>query len=216
MSDLNLSIDYDFLSEEDYRELARDKAGNWKKASNFVWYAKPDNDPDDWVLWCTHNRDSGMLERSNAAVISATLERFFNVDSPYIQHEDHNHWAVGWVAGYAVKAHDRQGRITKPFKAMCYIQYLIDQYPVLNGGHYSELEYDECAEVVRNEGKRYVRDDAPEGWEYEVLSILLDMEYWTGEEFWPEKDDLISALDQMGIIDPCWLEELEHEGLINA
>ena len=53
----------------DVTAAAADMAGNHQRFDSFAWFDKP----EDSHLWCivyTANRDSGLLEQSNAAVIA--------------------------------------------------------------------------------------------------------------------------------------------------
>ena len=59
------------LGELDLKDAAKDAAGNWQDFKCFVWYRDRDlKKPEDWAVIYTHNRDSGLLDQSNAAVIA--------------------------------------------------------------------------------------------------------------------------------------------------
>jgi len=65
------------LATLDLEEAARKAAGNWQQFKCFVWFrAKELQDADQWAVIYTHNRDSGLLDQSNAAFIAKALQPF--------------------------------------------------------------------------------------------------------------------------------------------
>ena len=72
----------------------------------FCWYRKTDIDrPDDWAIFYTHHRDSGLLDQSNAEVIAEAMEKFTEGDDPDVVFESHFHWACGHVDGFSVRVY---------------------------------------------------------------------------------------------------------------
>ena len=59
------------------------------------------DDPDNWAIIYTHNRDSGLLDQSNADAIAEAMEPFTDGDDPDVVMESHDHWAVGHVDGFS-------------------------------------------------------------------------------------------------------------------
>lgn len=58
------------LKTLDLEEAAKEAAGNWRKFRCFVWWREREmNDADQWAIIYTDNRDSGLIDQSNAAVI---------------------------------------------------------------------------------------------------------------------------------------------------
>ena len=56
-------------------DAAREAAGNWQRFTCFVWDRARDlDDPDDWAIIYTHNRDSGLLDLSNADAIAKAMD----------------------------------------------------------------------------------------------------------------------------------------------
>lgn len=196
---------YKYNDWDDHRNKAEELAGNWRKFSSFVWYGSHDlEDPDDWALVYYSNRDADLLTQSNAHHIEASFAHFFNCSSPYIKYEHHSHWGVGYVDGYAIKVHDKRGRITNAFRRWCEIQSALTDYPVLDEEHYSELEWDQSAKCIKDASWNFdIRDSAPDGWEYDALSELLNMfdHYYTGDEFYPEEDDLREVLIKLDLLE---------------
>src|SRR5262245_65566005 len=108
-------------TEPDYASLADALAGAWQRFECFGWWEKPEGvieRPDDWALVYTSNRDSGLLDQSNAAAIAKALSRFPKTAIP----QTHNHWACGYVEGFALCVRDERGRISKAFKTWCDLQ----------------------------------------------------------------------------------------------
>ena len=60
------------------REEAR---GNWQKFDSFGWRSRPEEGAEDWAIVYTHNRDSELLDLSNAAEIDAALAPFMEEEA---------------------------------------------------------------------------------------------------------------------------------------
>ena len=107
--------------------------GNWQAFDSFAWYDKPE-DPEQWAIVYTSNRDSRLIELSNETYIAKSLEAFLNPDdddAPVdINEECHNHWAVGYLDGYSIRVY-RDGQITPVFQKWCEIQDQLHDYPLL-------------------------------------------------------------------------------------
>ena len=123
---------------QNIEDAAKGMAGNWKKFHSFGWHDEP-NDADGWTIIYTENRDSGLLEQSNAATIKKKLDRF---DENEVQSEHHGHFAVGWVDGFAIRVFGKNGKITPAFKALWDIGQRMERYPVLDEEDYSRRELD--------------------------------------------------------------------------
>lgn len=121
----------------DYDKLAEQAAGNWADFSCFAWFEQPEN-PGDYCIVYTSNRDSDILDCANAQVIESELSQF--VESGDVIPQRHSHWAVGHVAGYAIRVYDESGNVTDAFRCWCDIQARLEDYPVLCDETYSEME----------------------------------------------------------------------------
>lgn len=115
------------------------KPGNWREFDSFCWFDRPD-DADDFALIYTHNRDSDLIDVSNAYVIGKALEPYPDDAIP----ESHSHWAVGWIDGFAIRIGSEAERIYLDLKAQ------MDDYPILDENHYSQLESDAQDEAWEN------------------------------------------------------------------
>lgn len=123
------------------------EAGNWQSFDSFCWYEKPDN-ADQWCLYYTHNRDSTLLDQSNAAAIDKMMRRFKTGKHPTCLEQRHNHWVCGWVDGYAIKVVNSKGKPTKAYEKLCDILDDLANYPVLDEEDYSRREYEATSENV--------------------------------------------------------------------
>ena len=71
------------LGELTLEDAAKEAAGNWQRFESFVWFRDSEiADPDNWAIIYTHNRDSGLLDQSNADAIAEAMEPFTNGDDP--------------------------------------------------------------------------------------------------------------------------------------
>src|SRR4051812_32101983 len=104
------------LGEMTLEDAAAQAAGNWRRFTCFVWDRQREiDDPDAWAIIYTYNRDSGLLDLSNASVIAEAMEPFTDGDDPDVVMESHSHWAVGHVYGFSIRVY-RDGEITDAFK----------------------------------------------------------------------------------------------------
>jgi len=86
------------LSDSEFLDLANELAGNWKRMDSFAWFRESEiDDSDRWAIIYTHHRESGLLDRSNAAVIGTAMMPFTEKcdDDPDVVMESHSHFAVG-------------------------------------------------------------------------------------------------------------------------
>lgn len=196
---------------QDYVQKLR---GNWKKFESFGWHDQPE-DADNWCLVYTHNRDSGLVEQSNAIQIEAALAPFLDIhkeenDNDVVR-EDHSHWAVGWVKGYAIRVFKEEdsGEVTEAFRKWVELSVSLADYPLLNESHYSQLEYEAALEAIRQVGDRLVRlfggKWAPKNWESRVFSWLWEhnqeaLENRDDQGAYPSEDAVREALKALKLL----------------
>ena len=166
------------LSEAEVLELAQAKAGNWKRMDSFMWFRESEiEDSDNWAIIYTHNRDSGLLDQSNAGVIGKAMMPFTenDDDDPDVVMETHSHFLVGWIAGFSIRCLNSDGKSTEAFARYAELREAMDQYPILDEADYSEREYEATVENIGN-AARSIRDEyeLPEDWQCEVHSWLSD------------------------------------------
>ena len=195
------------LTIEDH---AREAAGNWKTWTCFVWFRDGDiEDPDNWAIIYTHNRDSGLLDQSNADQIAKAMTPYSDGDDPDVVFESHTHWAVGHVDGFSIRVY-RDGQITAAFKAYHELAQRLADYPILDEEDYSRREYEATLENLADAAWRVKSEyDLPDGWESEVFSWFWEHNQRAVENRddlggYPEEDDLRVAFDALGY------ERVEH------
>jgi len=183
---------------------AKDAAGNWQRFHCFVWFRQRDlDDADDWAIVYTHNRDSGLLDQSNAAVIEKELEPFTDGDDPDVAFESHHHWAVGHVDGMSIRVF-KDGQITEAFKKYHKLSELLDDYPVLDEQDYSDREYEATLENIPDAAWCLKNEfELPEGWADQVYSWLADndpgeIENRDDQGGYPSEESLRAAFDALG------------------
>ena len=194
------------LGELTLEDAATEAAGNWKDWTCFVWDRERDlNDPDNWAIFYTHNRDSGLLAQSNADAITKAMEPFTDTDDPDVVMESHSHWAVGHVDGFSIRVY-RHGEITEAFKTYHELSEQLADYPILDEEDYSERELEATLENINDAAWR-VKDEyeLKDGWESEVYSWLSDnrsgsVENRDDQGGYPEEDDLRAAFDALGYV----------------
>lgn len=105
----------------------------WTRPDHYVGASWPDH-----YVFLGQHRDSDTLTRSNFR--SALKALGGETDTVLVVHE--GHWAVGWVEWIAIHQdnHEALRRADKIVAAL-------EDYPVVNEDHWSELEYEEANEV---------------------------------------------------------------------
>ena len=192
------------LGEMTLEDAAREAAGNWQRFDCFVWDRLRDlDDPDDWAIIYTHNRDSRLLDLSNADAIAEAMEPFTDGDDPDVVMESHSHWAVGHVDGFSVRVF-RDGEVTDAFKTYHDLAERLADYPILDEEDYSRREYEATLENIADAAWRLKDEyDLPDGWEGDVYSWLWDhrqraVENRDDQGGYPEEDDLRAAFEALG------------------
>ena len=170
------------------KELAEKWAGNYLKFDSYInWrnYAEP----EAWMVLEPVHRDSDALARSNAAVMERELAQFSNPEDeaildkfggsePVIIKGDFftgnaSHFLVGWTRQFIVRIH-RNGVITPAFTLLMQMLRDIEDYPILDEDHHSELELEDAIATIKSIGHSHVKGGAPKDWEYEVEHALTE------------------------------------------
>ena len=192
------------LGELDLKDAAKAAAGNWQDFQCFVWFRDSElKRPEDWSIIYTHNRDSGLLDQSNASVIEEAMKPFAEGQHPDVLFESHHHWAVGHVDGFSIRVFKR-GRITKAFKTYHELAQQMAEYPILDDEDYSTREYEATLENIVEAAWRLKQDfDLPQDWQYEVYGWLADhrdraIENRDDQGGWPAGEDLEEAFSALG------------------
>lgn len=97
-----------------------------------------------WFVFLSQNRDSDALERSNFTCALASVQRCSTATvhrlRPVTVRE--NHFAVGWVEWVGIHSTDA-GALAEAER----LADKLDDYPVVNEDHWSELEYGEACDA---------------------------------------------------------------------
>jgi hypothetical protein len=186
-------------------ETAKHLAGNWMDFDCFIWSrAKDLEDPDNWCIWYTSQRDAGLLAQSNEQAINQRLKPFSESDNPDVVFESHTHWAVGHIDGFSMRVFKIDRSITQAFEEFCRIQEALEEYPILDEQDYGDREYQATLESYRYE-MGSVRD-LPEGWESQVYDHFSEKGQ---DEFFENRDDqggwapreaILAALQELGLL----------------
>jgi hypothetical protein len=184
-------------------EAAKRAAGNWQRFECFVWCRERDiPDAEQWAIIYTHNRDSGLLDQSNATAIEKALEPFTNGDDPDVVFESHGHWAVGHVDGFSVRVF-RNNEITDAFRTYHDLAERMEDYPVLDESDYSERETEATLENIADAAYSLKHEfDLPEGWVTDVFTWLWEncasaVENRDDRGGYPSEDDLRAAFEAL-------------------
>lgn len=191
------------LSEQDYAELAQKAAGNHRRFESFGWHDRP-RDSERWTIVYTHNRDSGLLEQSNAEAIGKAMKPF--VARGTAREEHHGHWACGWVDGYSILVYTKSGKITRAFKTWCDLQESLANYPVLDEEDHSRREYEATLENIESELRGVNSEDnfdLPEDAASQLFTWLWnnnqrEVENRDGHGGYPSEKALTAACDALG------------------
>lgn len=190
----------------DLTEAAKEAAGNWKRFHCFVWWREKEmNDADDWAIIYTDNRDSGLIDQSNAAVIREEMEPYSKGRNPSVVFERHSHWLVGHVDGFSIRVF-RRGRITKAFRKYFELVQRIDEYPILDETDYSNREYESAFEGIELAAWRLERQfDLPNDWVSQVYDWLVEndegqLENIDDQGAFPSEDSLREAFADLKFV----------------
>jgi hypothetical protein len=186
------------------KEAAEDAAGNWERMNCFIWYRATElEDADKWAVIYTHHRDSGLLDQSNAAVISKALKPFTESDNPDVVFESHSHFLVGHIDGFSIRVFKR-GRITKAFRTYHELAEKMDCYPILDEDDYSLREHEATFENISlAAGSLKHEYELPEDWQSEVFSWLSEhnessLESRDDQGGWPDEAEIEAAFKALG------------------
>jgi hypothetical protein len=192
------------LGELTLEEAARTAAGNWRRFKCFCWWRASELlDADQWAIVYTQNRDSELLDLSNAAAIAKVLQPFVEARNPDVVAERHDHWACGWVDGYSIRVF-RRGRITRAFRAYHEVAARLANSSVLDEHDYSAREYEATVENLADAAWKLKRAfQLPSGWESQVYEWLSDhnsraIENRDDRGGYPEQPELESAFVGLG------------------
>jgi len=161
------------IGEMTLEDAAREAAGNWRSWTCFVWDREREiDDAENWSIIYSHNRDSGLLDQSNAAAMADALRSFSESENPDVVFESHAHWAVGHVDGFSMRVY-RDDAITDAFHVYHGLMERLEAYPVLDDSDYGRREYRAALENIEDVAWRLESTyDLHDGWDAEVYEWL--------------------------------------------
>lgn len=193
------------LGTLDLEYAAKKAAGNWQRFDSFVWFRDKDvEDADQWAIIYTHNRDSGLLDQSNASVIAKAMAPFTEGDDPDVVFESHSHWAVGHVDGFSIRVFDGNGEITEAFRKYHELAEAKEDYPILDEQDYGERELEATLENIADAAWRLKSEfTLPEGWVWQVYDWLSEnrsgeIENRDDQGGYPSEEAMREAFDALG------------------
>ena len=113
----------------------------WTRAPNYVGQTYCDH----FVILGQH-RDSGSLTRSSFQ----TALKMLGGEGDQVIVARSNHWAVGWIE--TIMVHESASK--ELLETAQEILHSLEQYPVLDDDHWSQLEYDELYDYWENASLR--------------------------------------------------------------
>jgi hypothetical protein len=193
------------LGTLDLEDAAEKAAGNWQRFDSFVWFRDRDvEDADRWAIIYTHNRDSGLLDQSNAAVIAKAMAPFTEGDDPDVVFESHSHWAVGHVDGFSLRVFDADGKLTEAFRKYHELSESLEEYPILDESDYSERELEATLENIEDAAWRLKNEfELPEGWVWQTYDWLSEnrsgeVENRDDQGGYPSEEAMREAFEALG------------------
>ncbi len=190
------------LGEMDLQTAAKAAAGNWREFECFCWHRQNEiPDPENWTIVYTHNRDSGLLDQSNAIAIEEALQPF--IDRGDVVAEHHNHWAVGWVDGFSIRVF-RRGRITKAFRKYHELAQRMADYPVLDDTDFTSREREATLENLADAAWKLKDEyELPKNWVGKVYHWFANhdcdaIESADDRGGYPTEEQLRAAFEALG------------------
>lgn len=173
---------------------------------DFAYYGDL-HESEGWGRAFGQHRDSDALQRSNWFIISTDLKNRFPDD---IHEESANHWAVGWVETLRVKVlidpekEITEDNITDAFKAVLEWKYKLEDYPVADEEHWTELEHEEMV--------NYLNDEIPYIWnhahEEDIPEYLTQAVMEKAFERFGSTPDDIPYKELEALVEDIWIEGL--------
>lgn len=148
-----------YHTDAEYQKLAEEAVSRYapgaRAGASFAYYGDLALGKT-WAHTFGKTRDSGLLEQSNFDVIYGDLKKQFPDD---VEIERSSHWAVGWTDQIAVRMLNNEGRVTEAGKRVLDWKAKLEDYPVADEDHYSDLEAQETFDNVARTLKYIGLDD---------------------------------------------------------
>lgn len=179
--------------EHSFSKMTEEQIAEWKaealaRPSDFGYFGDREEMFETWSLGpVIETRDSELREKANASTIKTMLKADPSLEEDW-EITGIRHWAVGWVDQLSFRALDEDGSISRISRVIKGIFDSLSEYPVLDDGLYSEMEYDETISNIKDHypGSSSLKDDVPEDWPTKMYS------------WWSDADDYEAIDDQDG------------------
>lgn len=181
------------MKRVDYKELAKGAACNWLTFSDFHWEIDQDV-YKDWTVVYNTNRDDTLIGESNAEVMTKEMQQYINDGTA--EPVTHRHWGCGWMGGYLIKVHDKDGEPTKAFKAWCDMMTQLEEYPLLDELDYSQREFDQTLQNIEDQLSNLSDFEIPENGAEDVYRYL-----WGTDPSSLESDDDCGGYPSLEVIE---------------
>lgn len=143
----------------EYKVLAGEWRGNWKKFESFIWYADVENPQDCCHYVIRNNGDNDAITEANARWFVQLTQ---DSDDAWI--ERHSHWLVGWVEKIIIRVVDGNGEVTETFKKFMDGIAMMNEYPVIDDNLFDAVtcemgeEFSDVEDAALPEGWRLIYD----------------------------------------------------------
>lgn len=199
-----LTLADEFTPNEIKQALARPR--------DFGWFG----DDETFTTWALgpviQHRDSGLIDRSNAAVMQrwlAEAAKRGEIEPDSWRVVSASHWAVGWVEHLSYRVIDEEGSPTRVARWVRAFNEELDRYPIADeddhGERCMEAEVENVDDAARwCKATKGLIDSLPVGWQGEVASLLSDrgqMHDDCDRGAYPESDEaLVAAFRELGYL----------------
>jgi hypothetical protein len=177
-------------------------AGNWKRWTSCSMSGAGTED-DSWFFFEPEHRDSEALDRSNTVQIKKRLRAWEEAEEPDVVFTSVGCWAYGWRTQIRVRVY-RDGCITAAAKELYAVVQDLEDNPILDESHLSELENEEwvrgCEEVTSSVLRRFFTLGEGQTKEEVVQKVLqwLQDDGRTDTSEWPDEELIVEALIDLG------------------
>lgn len=212
------------LDDEDaFSKMTTEQIDEWKadalrRPSDFGYFGGNEEMFETWTLGpVIETRDSEIREKANAASIKKMLESDPSLEGDW-ELTGCKHWAVGWVDQVSFRVIDEKGNLTRISRVIKGIFDSLADGEILDDGLYSQMEYDETINNIRNHwnGSSSIKDDAPEDWPAKMYNWWHEAEDYDAVDDpdgrgggYPSKEQFEECARALGFWDE---EEDEEEG----
>jgi hypothetical protein len=198
----------------DLEALAKEKVAQTEQMP--LWEPADESDRLNWGTFVGRHRDSGLLDQSNWIVVTEDMEKRFPDDVDLVRF---GHWAVGWVEEMFVRIRDEHGRLTPAFEAAAIWKEKLDDYPIADEMHFSELEWDATMKNFQEVAHQYLKEKPPKDWFGAMIEWFEHNEPNAFESVddqggYPDDDKMMLALYHAGALDEDYVTELVKRKLI--